>query len=265
MVAKAKTPETLALDALGSLLADPAPRVLFGSKTVSGIFTSKTKATQDAARFCESAGWLERTETVVGKGRTAQNLYSFTPAGLAAALSKGDATELLKRVASNLAGFDKAVSSIPERVTELMADVARLQTTLSSMRLVVDKAAAELAPPDLSTLQAIIGQSPTSAATHVQASRKPTNGEQIETHLQDILRSWKGSGQRGDCPLPEIFQRLRDQHPSISVGEFHDVLRRLHQSRQVQLVHWALPLMEIPESDLALVAAHKVMYYASLP
>ena len=70
-------------------------------------------------------------------------------------------------------------------------------------------------------------------------------------------------GAPDDCPLPELYRRLRDVHPALTIGQFHDGLRRLHEQEQVYLHPWTGPLYAMPEPAFALLIGHEVAYYAS--
>jgi hypothetical protein len=58
-------------------------------------------------------------------------------------------------------------------------------------------------------------------------------------------------------------RRLRSAHSSLTIGQFHDGLRELHNREQVYLHPWTGPLYELPEPAYALLIGHEVAYYAS--
>jgi hypothetical protein len=78
------------------------------------------------------------------------------------------------------------------------------------------------------------------------------------------LAEWHAaSGTSQDCPLPELFRRLAPESP-VSIGQFHDCLRRLHDDHQVYLHPWTGPLYALPEPAFALLVGHEIAYYASV-
>jgi hypothetical protein len=88
----------------------------------------------------------------------------------------------------------------------------------------------------------------------------------IATSKDDLcehLSRWHESAP-GDCPLPELFRRLRDAHPDLTIGRFHDDLREMHDRERVYLHPWTGPLYALPEPAFALLVGHEVAYYASL-
>jgi hypothetical protein len=79
-----------------------------------------------------------------------------------------------------------------------------------------------------------------------------------------LLTSWNESGASEDCPLPTLYRQLHETYSQLSIGQFHDELRRLHGLEQLYLHPWTGPLYAIPEPAYALLVGHEVAYYASL-
>jgi hypothetical protein len=67
--------------------------------------------------------------------------------------------------------------------------------------------------------------------------------------LEYLDRRETASG-RENCPLGELFQAMRERFPSLTVPEFHDGLRRLHDNRAVRLTPAAPGLQSDPEFAL---------------
>ena len=82
--------------------------------------------------------------------------------------------------------------------------------------------------------------------------------------IQEHLLAWHDSGALGDCPLPELFRRLRGSFPALTIGQFHDRLRLMHQGERIHLHPWTGPLHEMPEPACAILIGHEIAYYASL-
>ena len=72
------------------------------------------------------------------------------------------------------------------------------------------------------------------------------------------------AGASEDCPLPELFRHARQSSPGLTIGHFHDGLRRLHERGQVYLHPWTGPLYDLPEPAYALLVGHEIAYYASI-
>lgn len=80
----------------------------------------------------------------------------------------------------------------------------------------------------------------------------------------DALQRWQQSGVSDDCPLPQLYRQICPAIPDMTIGRFHDELRRLHDFGQIYLHPWTGPLYEVPEPAYALLVGHLVAYYASL-
>src|SRR5262249_6675665 len=81
--------------------------------------------------------------------------------------------------------------------------------------------------------------------------------------LQAHLTRWQESGNLEDCPLPELYRNAREAAPALTIGQFHDGLRRLHENGQIALHPWTGPLSEMPEPGLAMLVGHEIVYYAN--
>ncbi len=87
----------------------------------------------------------------------------------------------------------------------------------------------------------------------------------VEKAIRGQLSRWEiTSGASEDCPLPELFRQVQAQVPRLSLGQFHDVLRRLHDEGSIYLHPWTGPLYDLPEPPKALLVGHEIAYYASL-
>jgi hypothetical protein len=91
-------------------------------------------------------------------------------------------------------------------------------------------------------------------------------GEILESLMQAVvqyLETRQTAGALEDCPLPELFRDLRQVYPTLTIGQFQDGLRKLHEHQRIYLHPWTGPLYEIPEPALALLVGHEIAYYAS--
>jgi hypothetical protein len=86
----------------------------------------------------------------------------------------------------------------------------------------------------------------------------------LESELVAYLRRRHEAGSLADCPLAELYHHVRTNHPGLTIGQFHDIVRRLHESRRLYLHPWTGPLYELPEPACALLVGHEVACYASL-
>src|SRR5262249_39409765 len=73
----------------------------------------------------------------------------------------------------------------------------------------------------------------------------------------------QAGGATSDCPLPELFKAVSQQHANLTVKDFHDGLRRLHDRGAVRLLPFMQPANELPEPEFALVDGASVYYYVA--
>ena len=77
--------------------------------------------------------------------------------------------------------------------------------------------------------------------------------------ITQFLEQWSANNTAEDCPLPQLYRQLK----GVTIGQFHDVLRRLHAEQRIYLHPWTGPMSELPEPPLALMVGHEIAYYAS--
>jgi hypothetical protein len=79
-----------------------------------------------------------------------------------------------------------------------------------------------------------------------------------------IIESLKQRAEPGDCPLPDLFRAAGERLPGLTLGAFHDALRKLIRQGLVYPHPWTAPLYSMPEPECALVTGHQVTFYASI-
>jgi hypothetical protein len=234
----------LMLDALGRAVAQPAGLPLHGGKGAAGLFPLSTLARQ-AAQRCKDEGLLHlvRTET---KGKTAQEICALTEKGLAYLLSQVNPKQVLEDLV-------RALEARQGQVGELVATAQKTQESIEALRGIVARV--------LDQLQHSAGR-----AVPLPCDKATTTLNGSDTWVVSLLahlRSHCSGGALEDCPLPELFRVARQTAPTLTIGHFHDALRRLHEQHQIYLHPWTGPLYEMPEPPLALLIGHEIAYYAS--
>ena len=229
----------LVLDGLSLAVAEPAGRPLHGSKAVPGLFPA-TAAARQAAQQCKDAGYLQvvRTET---KGKAVQEICTITEKGIAYLLSQVSPKQVLEQ-------FVRAVEARGEQVGTLIEAARRCQDTLAALKAQAERVLHQVKtpPPSLTT------------------PPPPANGASPwKTDALAYLAEWHKARTNEDCPLPELYRHVRQTAPALTLGQFHDGLRQLHEQGQILLHPWTGPLYEIPEPAYALLVGHAVTYYAS--
>jgi hypothetical protein len=234
------------LDALSRAVADPGGLPLFGTKKMPGLFTT-TAAAKQVAQRCKDEGYLRviASETT---GKNVREICAITEKGLAYLLNQVSPKQVLEELVRTL-------EARQVQVGELVAAARQWQDGLNALRTTVEKVLQQIQNP---------GQS-AGSSTGVPGPTPSSNGS--ETWLADLvlhLTQWHTSGATGDCPLPELYRRAQRLSPSLTIGHFHDGLRRLHDQQRIYLHPWTGPLYEIPEPPYALLVGHEIAYYASI-
>jgi hypothetical protein len=225
----------LLLDALGRAALAPGGLPLIGSKAAPGLFPATALARQ-AARRARDEGYL-RTVAADPKGKTDRGLCTATDQGLAYLLQQTSPKQVLEDLV-------RAVESRHGQVAEMIAAARQMQTGLEALKALLEQ---------------VLPQITTPAAQPAAPVVPPDWLDDLRAHLAD----WRDGGAAGDCPLPELYRRLRTAHPALTIGQFHDGLRQLHDGQQVYLHPWTGPLYAMPEPVCALLIGHEVAYYVS--
>lgn len=228
----------LILDALRLGIAEAGELPLFAAKGAAGLFPATAPGKQ-AAQQALDHGWIRplRTET---RGKTIVELCVPTHEGIRWWLEQTSPRPVVEALLS-------AIRSSEARCAEWAQEARTAQTHLTTLH---------------------------EAATHLLArfpeGKVPDSlpwdrpDKDLPQQIVDRLKQWNASGKLGDCPLPELHRTLQSAAPNLTIGQFHDALRTLHDRRAVWLHPWTGPLYELPEPALSLLVGHEVAFYASL-
>jgi hypothetical protein len=230
--------QALILDALTRAAAEPGGLPLLGK---TGLFAASAAAKQ-AAEHTKTEG-LVRVVRTEAKGKTSHEICVLTEKGL----------ELLLAQANPRLVLETLVSSLDARARQLEGVLASARATQEHLQAL--KAHAE------KVLDKLLEPRPAVAPA---AAKNGKHEADLAEPLLAYLRERHGGGALDDCPLPELYAHLQKIQPSLTLGQFHDLLRRLHASRALYLHPWTGPLYELPEPASALLAGHEVAFYASL-
>jgi hypothetical protein len=230
----------LILDGLSRALAEPASRPLFGNKAQPGLF-APTAAARLAADRCKQENWLriDRTEK---RGKVGIEICSITEKGLAFLLSQVSPRPILEQLVRSLDAHQQQVGT-------LIAAVHEVQSSIEQLRAKAETVLQKMTSP------------PNGAVGHAGNGAPPST--MWTDAILDYLNHWQTAHATEDCSLPELYRHAQSAWPDLTIGAFHDGLRRLHEQALIFFHPWTGPLHEIPEPALALLAGHQVAYYAS--
>jgi len=230
----------LVLEALERAVAEPVGLPLFGTKNRPGLFSGGASGKR-AAAFCKEQGLLHplRTET---KGKSHIELCALSEKGLAHLLAETNPKRVLEAVA-------KAVDARSEQVGEVIASARQAQETLQSIKHIA--------------AQMVQHVQNAGSARPVHSNGTTNGAPSWVSKALDHLADWRRKRALEDCPLPEVYRFARTAAPALTIGQFHDGIRKLHDQQRVYLHPWTGPLYEIPEPALTLMIGHEIIYYAS--
>ncbi|HEX3313896.1 MAG TPA: hypothetical protein VHR72_03340 [Gemmataceae bacterium] len=225
------------VEALERALTEPDGLPLVTSKAAPGLFPS-TAAGKKEAEGARLAGLFDvvRRET---RGKTAIEFVGLTEKGLAALLEHVQPKPVLVALLA-------AIERCEKRLDGWVDEVKKNRTSLDGLKALAEKVLSHLAKPE-ATLP------PWSKNGH---SNDP------KAKIVEILRSWHASGKLGDQPLPDLYEAVRT--PKLTLGQYHDALRSLHESQAIYLHPWTGPLCELPKPTYSLLVGHEIAYYASV-
>ena len=233
----ADRPTQMLLDGLSRAVADPAGVPLFGGKSAPGLFAANASG-KVVARRCLDEGLLRvvRTET---KGKAAHEVCTITDKGLAHLLGQVSPKQILE-------DFIRTLEAKQSQVGDLLMIARHVQAGIDALKLTAERVLDQLQRP---------------AAAPANGS---TNGSETwPGAVLSYLGRRQDAGATEDCPLPELFRHARLSSPGLTIGHFHDGLRRLLDAGHIYLHPWTGPLYALPEPPYALLVGHEIAYYAS--
>jgi hypothetical protein len=242
--------ETL-LESLRAALSAGEQR-LYRSGKLDGLFPGRTGHGGAAAAQALREGLLEvvRTET---KGKTTIEWVRVTPRGV----------DFLHEHESPLRALHELRAALRHaQQQDLPAWLGGLREALGELnaRLTVE---AEGWTQRLLTLEQRVGES----LRRLEASGPLLPREVIESvpwaiDALNYLDRRRRSGAPAECALPELFAAVVRHHPDLSIGAFHEGLRRLHEHRALLLAPAASPA-DLTQPEFALFDGADVFYFAA--
>jgi hypothetical protein len=245
----------LLLTALSRAAAEPRGVPLHPSRGSPGLFPA-TAAGRQAAQRSAADGYLRPAlapalvAVAAGPEKASRRLkappepHVLTDKGLAFLLAQTSPRPVLEDVV-------RALEARHEQAVGLLTSARQMLSELSALRAVAEKVLERVREPGY--------------VWPAESDDREAGPSDWGTLLADLLtRHEQASVSGGDCPLPDLYHRAREAVPAMTVGGFHDALRRLSDDGLVYLHPWTGPIHEIPEPAYALLVGHMVAYYASV-
>lgn len=234
----------LLLGALKVAVATPGEHRLFRIGKLPGLFLSRVGLAAEAALVALRDGLLEtiRTET---KGKIVTQWVQATPKTVMF-IHENDSPKTVLRELKEV--LDTTRAGIPVWMMEAVQEAANLSARFE------ERAAMMLARLD-------------ELAVRVEAAlrRAETNSPGVAESVSRLV-PWAMdalayldqrhlSGASGDCPLPELFRALRLKFVDLTLPEFQNGVRRLHDLRAFRLT----PRTAMSEPEYAVVVGGQMM------
>jgi hypothetical protein len=211
------------LDALKTALADPREHRLFQSGKLPGLFRSRYGPPAEAALFAIKEGLLETARTEA-KGRLIVEWVRATAKGVGF-VHDHDSPKAVLTDLKQLIGDTRG--GIPVWMADVRTEIARLTTQFEERTREMTARLDDLAR----RVDAALRRIDTAPRLADPVAKLVPWGETALAYLD--RRSGTGAG--GPCSLAELFHLIRQAVPTLTVPEFHDGLRRLHDTRAVRL------------------------------
>jgi hypothetical protein len=229
----------LVLDALRHAVAEPAGVSLHGNRKTRGLFAA-TAAARLAAERCKLDGYLRVVQSEA-RGKQTLEICAITEKGLAYLLSEVSPRQVLEELV-------QALQAHQHQVSELVTSARQWQKGLEALQATVERILHQI-------------QQPGSA---VGPAASANGSDAWLAGVLAYLAQWQAASASADCPLHDLYRQACRSAPGLSIGHFHDGLRRLYDQGSIYLHPWTGPLYEIPEPPYALLVGHEIAYYASL-
>jgi hypothetical protein len=250
----------LILEALSHVMACAEGLPLHGTKTSPGLFPT-TVVGKQAAQRCLQDGLLSprlvtsQPDSAIGqKSKPPAELFVPTEKGINYLFSLTSPRQVLEDLL-------RVLEQRQEQVASMAASCRQMQTSVDALRTSVEQVLPRVIEGTTSTLSHLYRTFRQDApATTSPADERTT----LTREVRELLSRWQASGASEDCSLPELYRQMRSRRPGFTIGQFHDLLRVLHETEQVYLHPWTGPLYDLPEPPQALLVGHMIAYYASL-
>lgn len=210
--------------ALRQALGRSEEQRLYRAGKLEGLFPGRTGPAGDAAQQALREGLIEivRTET---KGKVAIDWARPTPAGVEFLHRHESPVRALHDLRETLQANQQA---IPLWLEGLHGDLRQLGEAVASSAARWVEKLEELTRRVDDALRRIEAAAPL-------VPKELLDGLPWSVDAVNYLDRRRNGGAPDACPLPELFAALVAPHPGLTIGGFHDGLRRLHERRVVRL------------------------------
>jgi hypothetical protein len=223
---------------------------LFRAGKLDGLFAGKTGIAGEMATRALEQGLLQRAR-IETKGKTEIEWVTLTPAGVEWLHAHESPIIALHELRGHLRASRNA---LPDWLAQMSQTLVNLQDRITQEAASWNERLLKMETQLEQTLRRLESALPIA----------PPEVLQVHPWTMDALNYLdrrRTAGAVQPCPFPELFSALLNAHPSISIGTFHDGLRRLHQRRAIELRPSEDP-MDMAQPEFALLEGDCVYYLA---
>jgi hypothetical protein len=238
------------LAALKQALAEPAEQRLYKSGKLAGLFPGRSGSSGEAAGQALRDGLLEmvRTET---KGKTVIEWVRATPRGVNFLHDHESPVQVLRELRAVL---QTNRDGVPAWLSQLRQDLQAFEAQVAAE---TQKYLQRLDALTRRVEEALLRADAIGPIVPDGASSLPWAQDALI-----YLDRRRNNGAPEGCPLPELFEALRERHADLGLTAFHDGLRRLHDRRALRLLPYTGPAEQLPQPEHAILDGSDVFYFA---
>ena len=252
-MAKSVGLDELILEAIERALADPVPRKLHGTKTNPGVFLSATASAKAAAQRCLELKLIEPRSELKSKTK-AVPLYGIAPAGVAYLLERDPVRNILTSTQTGIENLSRLAAACNQTLLQV-------QKQLATLGDVVKNTATRLQPPDVSQLLTAVQQAQSPGASAEGRGGPSPSDLELQSALLSFVQQQQRQAPLRPVELPQLYRFTRSRQPALTLGQFHDLVRRMAESRQVRLSPFTQAMYQLSEPECAMIIGREVMYY----
>jgi len=240
------------IKALQASLAAGTELRLYRSGKLAGLFPSRSGAAAAAATMAVREGLVEITRTEI-KGKISTEWVKITPKGVEYLHGQTTPIGVLRELRRELAVAREGAPSFLTALQQEWQESARrmheqVQRAVQRLDALADRVEDALRRAD------ILGQPLPNGVL------KSVPWGQVAL---DYLDHRYEAGAPENCPLPELFAAVRNHFPELTLVEFQDGVRRMHDHRALHLIPFPEPPVCLPEPEYAILDGATVLYFAA--
>jgi hypothetical protein len=255
------------LDALRPAI-DGAPHRLQGAGKPPGLFPGG----QAGAKLIERARAESLIQEVASpeapsnkKGKAKPPVYVIlTERGRHLVLEKDNPAKILAGLRDGLTAQGTAFST---SLQDVLAELAAIRDTVERLGKSLATRSSEY-QQTAQTLCSILDRTAHQSAPvapHVAPPPPPAPSSAWLEEVVPFIAEQKRLNSFDRPNLKRVYEHLRKTHPTLTIGEFHEGLRTLHQQRRVRLDPYTQALATLMDPLHALYLDREVKYYVDLP